>query len=991
MVYQLKARPFLMYFSLLLVCVAAFGIDSHTVYAQGQDQEVAVEEVVVLGIRKSLESALAEKRNRTNLVEVINAEDVGKLPDENLAEVLENIPGVQITRDAGIGAGVSVRGSDQNRVEINGRGTLSAGDDRGGISFADLPAALVRSLTVVKVPTADMVEGSIGGTINVKTYRGLKLKKPLRVARFTSEYAENSDAWNENASLTLGDKFSTDVGDMGAMITFSHIKKTVRQDSLRVSPSVRAGSAGNNTPAQLALFPPIGDESFTPYYYPGFGDTQYGDEDRENNTLNGSLEWQATSKLKLFVEGTYTDVERLQRKQSGAMAFGRANQSIGDNPSDRELDGLRDATFETVTVAGVQVPIFTSGIMGGGIRNNLIIDGLNPTREPDDGLQIRSGNRTTASDTDSYVAAIGGEWESDTLLIEFEVNAAESNTNINAFNVSFQYNDPNDPDFDFHSLAARVRVPFIYDVRDGNLSYGPVPGNAAAENLLKPDFYSLFVARDTFTQFDNDAFAQKIDLTWNLDTRFWSDLRFGIRTSQRSTERQREAQTTDLFPFGSDPQNPAAGPRFDEIDLSGFLTPTPGNFLEYNSDGVFLDDFLTADYRQVNALRSVLRSGAGLGGSDLLAPPQGFKVDEDTLAAYVSADFYMDLLGMPLKGNVGLRVIQTDQLAKGNQLEATGEFTPISVRQKYTNSLPSASLVLSPLEKVQIRFGYAEILRRPSFAQLAPTFEFPLNAGQSVIVGDPNLKPTQADQYDLSFEYYFRKGSVLSVGLFHKELESVIGQARDGQICSPIAVSDNPLNCATSGAGENNGTNVPKQVFTNLPGGKIQGTELAFQHRFRDLPAPFNGLGVIASYAYQDGEREFTYGVPNFLVGVDGVTADAEFPLNFTRLSETSYNFTAYFERPRSPWSGRLRYTYRDGFLVSESIDVANGLPLYRDDRYQLDASMSYRLTETFTLRFSGVNLTKQLITERAAFSTGPIVRQKDADRRISVGISSRF
>ena len=88
MVYQLKARPFLMYFSLLLVCVAAFGIDSHTVYAQGQDQEVAVEEVVVLGIRKSLESALAEKRNRTNLVEVINAEDVGKLPDENLAEVL---------------------------------------------------------------------------------------------------------------------------------------------------------------------------------------------------------------------------------------------------------------------------------------------------------------------------------------------------------------------------------------------------------------------------------------------------------------------------------------------------------------------------------------------------------------------------------------------------------------------------------------------------------------------------------------------------------------------------------------------------------------------------------------------------------------------------------------------------------------------------------------------------------------------------------------
>ena len=96
----------------------------------------------------------------------------------------------KITRDKGIGAEVSVRGSDQNRIEINGRGTSPSADSRGGISFADLPAALVRSLHVVKVPTADMVEGSLGGTIDVKTYRGLKLQKPLRVVRLTSEYAE---------------------------------------------------------------------------------------------------------------------------------------------------------------------------------------------------------------------------------------------------------------------------------------------------------------------------------------------------------------------------------------------------------------------------------------------------------------------------------------------------------------------------------------------------------------------------------------------------------------------------------------------------------------------------------------------------------------------------------------------------------------------------------------------------------------------------------
>ena len=128
-----------------------------------------IDEVIVTGIRASLESALQAKRALSNLTEVINADDIGKLPDENIAEVLENIPGVQIDRSGGIGSSVSVRGSSQNRVEINGRSTTPAKDARGGISFSDLPSTLVRSLNVVKVPTADMVEGSLGGTVNVKT------------------------------------------------------------------------------------------------------------------------------------------------------------------------------------------------------------------------------------------------------------------------------------------------------------------------------------------------------------------------------------------------------------------------------------------------------------------------------------------------------------------------------------------------------------------------------------------------------------------------------------------------------------------------------------------------------------------------------------------------------------------------------------------------------------------------------------------------------
>ena len=88
--------------------------------------------IVVTGIRSSLQSALNEKRNAASLVEIIQAEDIGKLPDQNLAEVLENIPGIQITREAGIGTGVQIRGSNDNRTEINGVGTVGSGSGRGG-------------------------------------------------------------------------------------------------------------------------------------------------------------------------------------------------------------------------------------------------------------------------------------------------------------------------------------------------------------------------------------------------------------------------------------------------------------------------------------------------------------------------------------------------------------------------------------------------------------------------------------------------------------------------------------------------------------------------------------------------------------------------------------------------------------------------------------------------------------------------------------------
>ena len=984
-----------------------------------------IEEVVIIGIQRALQGALEEKRQTTNLTDVINAEDIGKLPDENVAEVLENIPGVQITREGGIGTAVSIRGSDENRVEINGRGTLSDNDNRGGVRFSDLPAALVRSLTVTKVPTADMVEGSVGGTINVKTFRGLKLKKPLLVLNPRAEYADNADTWNQNYSGTAGNKFETPWGDLGVILTVSHFDKTVREDILRVSPSLRqvAGNTDftrfpgqNQWPANKPRFQNCCDfdgnpDTFDPYYYPGYSETTYGFEDRENTTASGSLEWQAHDSLKLFAEGTYSSIQVEGRSPFAGASYGL----YSNNPaaSDRELDGIDrpnngivQSTFGFAEVADVQVPFMNSGCIGCGVRNRLRIDPIGLATQPDDGMQIRPGNRNVNRETDNFVAAIGGEWLDDEWLIEVEASASGSDSTTESFSNTWQYNDPADPSYPFHSLDARIRVPMLYDARDDELAYGPVPygifagpgSPSPADNLLNPDYYSLYAARDTLTQFNNDLYAQRIDIERFLATPFFTSAAFGFRSSQRSTERQRNSVTTDTFPCQttSTPasDNPCADPNV-YAGLTGFLIPSPGDFFSFNPNAPYLRNFLTTGSDRIADLQAELVKTAGLAANPVLAPQQGFKVEEHTYAGYLRLDFETDRLFWPIKGNAGLRFVNTDQTAAGSQLQPNGEFIPEKVNQNYNNWLPSASLIVSPLEDLQVRFGYAKILRRPSFAQLAPTFEYPLNDGVAVTVGDPNLRPTTVQQFDAGIEWYFRKGSVLSAGYFYKNLSRPVGtEFTYGAICNPLRVGDRAENCGIPQpeGPDIEGRLVDKIEWQNLPGGQIQGVELAFQHKFNWLPHPLNGFGVLANYAYQDGERDLTFTVPGVLQNKYQV--DAEFPLNFRRLSEHSYNVTLYYEKPKYGFSGRIRYTWRSNFLITESSDISYGRPLYRDDRGQLNASVSLRLPrplDNFTVILWGINLTKTPSIERALFPDGPIARMKDADRRYAIGVRARF
>ena len=136
----------------------------------------AVEVIEVRGIASSIAESARLKRFDSRIVDAIVAEDIGKLPDNNIAEALQRITGVSISRDFGVGESVTIRGISQNRVELNGRSTSGSG--RGGISLDAFPSSFLKTVEVVKSPTPEMIEGALGGTNNMTTVRTLELSEP---------------------------------------------------------------------------------------------------------------------------------------------------------------------------------------------------------------------------------------------------------------------------------------------------------------------------------------------------------------------------------------------------------------------------------------------------------------------------------------------------------------------------------------------------------------------------------------------------------------------------------------------------------------------------------------------------------------------------------------------------------------------------------------------------------------------------------------------
>ena len=222
--------------SYILTGAAACGIIGFIPAAQAQTSAPAQDEVadiVVTGIRASLQSAQNIKRNSDKIVDSIVAEDIGKLPDINVAEALQRVSGIQVSRDRGEGGGVAIRGLSQVLTTMNGREVFTAG---GGRSFnlQDVPSELLSGIDVYKTPSADLIEGGIGGVIDLRTRKPLDKKGFTFSASARGRYSDLADDVKPMASVLVSNSWDTDAGEFGILVSAAYQERAFATDIINV-------------------------------------------------------------------------------------------------------------------------------------------------------------------------------------------------------------------------------------------------------------------------------------------------------------------------------------------------------------------------------------------------------------------------------------------------------------------------------------------------------------------------------------------------------------------------------------------------------------------------------------------------------------------------------------------------------------------------------------------------------------------------------------
>ncbi|MEP4100822.1 TonB-dependent receptor, partial [Paraglaciecola sp.] len=693
------------------------------VHAQETTAEVEAaddyEVIQVSGIRSSLTSALLEKRETSNLVEIIQAEDIGKLPDQNLAEVLENVTGIQITRTAGVGTGVQIRGTNANRTEINGVSTVGSGSGRSGINFEDVSAGIISAVEVTKASQAKTIEGSVGGTINLRTIRPLQLSETLASVRVQAETSSlSTDGATPRLSGTYGDNWELDAGKFGVVISGSYSEQDVTAFRPRTDRDNSVASDSGAASAQAFDYLPI-----------QFFVQDYDNYEYETVNIAATVEWAPNDNTKLFFDAVINDQERRQ-ESSRIQASGISG--LKDIAAPTEFDTVNFGSLDGVDLGSIQAAV----------------QGVIPLDEDGSDGNLRFSGDTNSRITKSEVFRIGGEWQGDNLSVTVEAASSSSDTTTPSFNTTLNFINPNSP-LDYDALLANHfaneangnedlydsnenGTPFEYDLTGGSLAFG-IASDAeygpSSTDLLNPENVVLRDVAIGQNVAENSEDAFRIDFSYFLDSVITS-VDFGYRFSKTTSLQDTITTSVGLRELADSP----TGDLFSEL-----LVPGPTNFNAADGRDLYVRDFLLINPELVandpdgvlDILNDAIVANNAITGSTrgpISSPTSSssgfFDIEEKTNALYAQANFEYEMI----RGNFGLRYLETDVSSLGNSItqDADGNdlVSQVTTKGDYDFLLPRINIVADVSDDLVIRAGLGKDIRRPDFDNLSTSVTF---------------------------------------------------------------------------------------------------------------------------------------------------------------------------------------------------------------------------------------------------------------------------
>ncbi|MYD97507.1 MAG: TonB-dependent receptor [Gammaproteobacteria bacterium] len=922
------------------------------------DDEGGIEEVVVTGFRSSLMSSIQSKRNADSIVEVITAEDIGGLPDFSIADSLSRVAGITTTRSGGQASDIQIRGLGDEFVFATMKGREQVSPHlRRTIEFNQYPSELINRVTINKTPKASLIEGGVAGTVDLDIVNPLDNRQKRRLA------ASLRRTFNDRAADVYGSDES------GYRLTLSWQEKLL-DDTLGLSlgysrlsqPSATVQFHADTPGRARDIYPVTEDEIYAPqtiqFYQIG------GLEVRD--AYIGSMQIQPDDRLSIQGDVFYTEFST-DTSRDGVSLQGSASYSIA-NP--RLVDGNY--------LVGAQ-----------------FYDGTN--------IFVVAGD--TSDDDDVLSSGLNVEWTEGTWSVAFDYShSSASGFQADGYHYANVYRQCTAED----PVCTRTG----YTRENGQVHWQgdglKLPNIAFSERL--DDFDTLRMTQyGKYPRLSEDKVsAGKIDFEIDLDRGIVEVLRFGVRSSWRNYTYGRQvfqygpgsgyvhdvdmpitASTGDVVCWGGDYSH---FPCFISFDAEAILRQAVGErrVLQCDPQAVYNceADQLGPDGRPLPRSTATIARW-GLNNRSAWSVRQRGDVSEDVLAYYVEVDIALEVMARALSGNVGVRMVGTDQASVGiydvfgdpalNAAQICDDdgrcrtnFAYVGFGDQYSKAFPSLNLTYELTADDYLRFGAARVMSRPPINRLSS--DQPVDGGGGNFIDDstasegyvtfnfsntnsPFLRPFEAVQVDFSFEHYFGDAGLFAVAAYHKDIKSfiqelsvpefdfrangfvipetyeavVLDEESGGAVVTPVEVRDGSYTFA----------------INNKEGGYIQGVELSWTQTLDAwLPDYLGGFGFNASVAFVDSE-----------ITVDNPFSQSPSPtFPYPGLADRSGNLTVFYER--GGLEARLGANYQSAKVSSFGVAFAKDTVF--DEEIKIDAQISYAFDNGIDILLQAYNLTDE-------------------------------